>query len=104
MKALVLAGVLAFVSHMASAAIIYNVTPTDVGYEQDIPHVYVGISPNAPQCYANGVYFKGSVHERNEIINMALEARKMGKTVRIDYNQQGGPGTQCYMYRLYVNP
>lgn len=56
--------------------------------------VYVGIVENPNNCLSGGIYFRVTA-ELNKALAVALAAKVAGKTVRIDYNQPGGVGTEC---------
>jgi hypothetical protein len=71
------------------------------GAENNGNTAYVGISPNTNACLYSGIYFINS-GEVGKTLSIAIAAKLSGKSVRIDYTQPGGSGTQCFGYGIYI--
>ena len=78
-----------------------GVTPTMVGIEGNGTDAYIGISPNTNYCAYGGVYFTSTV-DMKIALSIALSAKMAGKTVRVDFNQPQGSGTQCFGVSIYA--
>jgi len=63
--------------------------------------VYIAITPNPNNCLYGGVYFFDE-KDLNRVLSVAMTAKALGKTVRIDFNQPGGVGTLCSGYSIYL--
>lgn len=88
-------------SGLAYGIVQKSITVGLTGMENDGSNVYVGIAPNPNACLYGGIYFIEAA-EIDKVLSVALAAKLAGKTVRIDYNQPGGPGRQCFGYGIYV--
>jgi ABC-type uncharacterized transport system ATPase subunit len=72
-----------------------------VGTEGNGKQAYIGIVENPSQCAYGGVYFTVP-SEVSKTLAVAMTAKTLGKTVRIDFNQPGGVGTLCFGYGIYL--
>ncbi|MBI3561504.1 MAG: hypothetical protein HY080_07305 [Gammaproteobacteria bacterium] len=78
-----------------------GITVTLTGAEGNGSQAYIGLSPNPNGCLNNGIYFINP-GEVGKTLAIAVAAKLSGKTVRIDFTQPGGPGTQCNGYGIYI--
>jgi len=102
LKQLLITNVLIIIMNNCAFAVTQSgITVGMTGVESNGIQVFIGISPNPNGCINNGVYFKdpGAL---DKALSVALSAKMAGKTVRIDYLQSGGSGTQCMGYSIYA--
>lgn len=71
------------------------------GVEADGEQVFVGINPNPNNCLYGGIYFQDPA-EMDKALSIAMAAKVSQRTVRINYSQPGGAGSQCFGSNMYV--
>ncbi len=89
------------ISQTAFAITQTSITVGQTGAQSDGTIVYVAISPNPSNCQWSGVYFYEQT-ELNKTLAIALTAKALGNSVRIDFTQPGGANTECFGDNIFL--